>query len=80
MVFKDLLLFCWEGLVTNWTIQTKGLHVLLLQGVIENAISKVRFAGGASLHGEQARGRTFLDTRIWVSKDKSWVLSGTSLI
>ena len=42
MVFKDLLLFCWEGLVTYWTIQTKGLQVLLQgQVVIKAIINKV---------------------------------------
>lgn len=41
MVFEDLLLCCWEALVTDWTIQTQGLHALLLQGVIENVISEV---------------------------------------
>lgn len=51
MVFKDLLLFCWEVLVTNWTIQRRALHILL-QGVIKNVITKVWFAGGAFLDGE----------------------------
>ena len=42
MVFKDLLLFCWEGLVTYRTIQSKGLQVLLQdQVVIKNISSKV---------------------------------------
>lgn len=49
MVFKDLLLCSWEDLVTNWTIQTKGLHLLLLQGVITNIIC---FADRAFLDGE----------------------------
>lgn len=56
VVFEDLLVFGWEGLVTNRTIQTKGLQVLLLGGGIENVIGEVGFAGGALPDGELVGG------------------------